>query len=255
MLQLSAIPAFADNYIWALTDESGATLVVDPGDATPVQAWLDQRGWHLTAILITHHHNDHIGGLAELAACHRAPVWTPRDTRIDGPWHRVSAGDRIEIERPASRFEVIEVPGHTLSHVAYVGETCLFSGDTLFSLGCGRLFEGSPAQMLASLDRLSVLPGDTRVCCGHEYTLANAAFAFTVDTGNDALQRQVAEARALRADGHPSLPTTLEAERQANPFLRIDSPALKAWANAHGAGANRVDRFAALRAAKDVFRA
>lgn len=255
MLQLHAVPAFTDNYIWVLADRAGTALAVDPGDAAPLEAWLADAHLHLGAILVTHHHADHTGGVAELAARHGARVWAPRDPRIEGHYARVGDGDRIAIDAPRAHFDVIEVPGHTRSHIAFHGEGLLFCGDTLFSLGCGRLFEGSPAQMLASLDRLSVLPGDTRVCCGHEYTLANAAFALAIDGDNPELRSAAARAKARRDNGEPTLPSMLDEERQANPFLRIDSPALKAWAESRDVDGTRIERFAALRAAKDGFRA
>lgn len=255
-MQLQALPAFNDNYIWLLSDANGNALVVDPGDAVPVEAALAAQKLTLTTIVLTHHHHDHIGGVAELADRHRPRVYGPADERIDRVDVHVGDGDRIAIDAPCCCFDVIAVPGHTRSHIAFAGEGLLFCGDTLFSLGCGRLFEGTPAQMLASLERLASLPDDTRVCCAHEYTRSNAAFAATVEPDNTALQARRAEVEALRAAGHPTVPARLGDERAANPFLRVDAPAVAAWAAAHdAAGDDRPARFAALRAAKDGFRA
>ncbi len=200
-LHLTPLPALSDNYIWLVADDTGDALVVDPGDAGPVQDALDARGWRLRAILLTHHHADHIGGVDALLAHHDASVHAPVDERIEGHFQRVRDGDRVRLDRPSCSFQVLDVPGHTRSHVAYAGHGMLFCGDTLFSLGCGRLFEGTPAQMLASLDRLRALPGDTLVCCAHEYTQANAAFARTVDPDNPALARRSEEIDRLREQG------------------------------------------------------
>ncbi|TCV97362.1 hydroxyacylglutathione hydrolase [Luteibacter rhizovicinus] len=253
-MQLLPVPALADNYIWLAADDAGNALVVDPGESAPVEAALAERGWTLRHILLTHHHNDHIGGVFDLVREHDVDVFAPFDTRIPYASNRVEDGEEVVLSEPSARFRVIAVPGHTSSHIAYAGEGFLFCGDTLFSLGCGRLFEGTPEQMAHSLGLLSALPAETLVCCAHEYTAANARFALTVDPDNQALRRRSAEVDELRAKGRPSVPGTLASELAANPFLRVDSDALARWADAQGIAATRTDRFAALRAAKDHFR-
>jgi hydroxyacylglutathione hydrolase len=254
-MPLIPLPAFADNYIWTLRDDGGAMLIVDPGEAAPVLAAAAD-GVQPAGVLLTHHHNDHIGGVAELLQrWPDLPVIAPVDDRITLTTIRVADGDQARVGDWS--FDVIAVPGHTVSHIAFHGHGLLFCGDTLFSLGCGRLFEGSPAQMLDSLERLAALPGDSRVCCGHEYTVANAAFARVVDPDNPALSRRSEEATAMRTAGHPTLPSTVADELAGNPFLRIDAPAVRnSIARRLGCEpADRIEAFAELRRWKDGFRA
>jgi hydroxyacylglutathione hydrolase len=255
MLSLQALPAFTDNYIWTLSDDAGKAVLVDPGQAGPVLQAVAE-GLIPIAILLTHHHHDHIGGVGELLDRFDIPCYAPVDDRIARATHRVGEGDRIRIEPLDLEIDVLAVPGHTLSHVAYHGGGFLFCGDTLFSLGCGRLFEGTPGQMLASLDRLAALPGDTLVCCGHEYTQSNGRFAVAAEPQNELRDLRLAEVAVLRSRGLPSVPSSLASERDCNPFLRVDQPGIKRTLRSHGVtGDNRGQSFAALRAWKDRFAA
>lgn len=256
-MRLQPLPAFTDNYIWVLDLGELGAVVVDPGDAAPVFAAAEQ-GLRPAAILLTHHHDDHVGGTAALVQrWPDLPVYAPEDARIALATRQVRGDERLQLGDFA--VQVLEVPGHTRSHVAFHvrsgAEGAVFCGDALFSLGCGRLFEGTPAQMLASLELLAGLPGETRVCCGHEYTLSNAAFACAVDPDNHALQRRTQEATAMRDSGMPTLPSTIASERECNPFLRSSTPAIVGALETRlgRSVADRVDRFAELRRWKDGF--
>lgn len=264
LLELLPVAAFSDNYIWMLHDGHQA-LVVDPGDATPVLAALEAHSLRLTGILVTHHHSDHVGGLAALRPHLDGPIYGPRRENIPKPYTALDAGDTVELL--GQRFAVIDVPGHTAGHIAFFSAAptdgsapILFCGDTLFSGGCGRLFEGTPAQMNASLQTLAALPGPTRVCCAHEYTLSNLRFARHVDPANAALADYEAWCKARRADDQPTLPSSIAIERQINPFMRPSAPALMAAALAHDPNSQAADgdpvvsAFATLRQWKNDFR-
>lgn len=253
-LQIAPIPAFRDNYIWCLR-AGGLAAVVDPGDAQPVLDYLKAEGLALTAILCTHHHADHVGGVAKLLDRFRVPVYGPAHETIPTLSTRLSEGDNISIEALGAEFTVLDIPGHTAGHIAYYGGKLLFCGDTLFACGCGRLFEGTPEQMWTSLSKLAALPGDTQVYCGHEYTLANIRFARAADPNNETLQAWEREAAQLRDRQLPTLPSTIARERSANPFLRANEPALAASASRHAGQtlSQPVQVFAALREWKNRF--
>lgn len=255
MLTLTALPAFDDNYIWVLRAPDGAAIVVDPGDAEVVLR-ARSPGLRLLAILLTHHHADHVGGVVRLQSELGLPCFGPDDSRIPGKLSTVRDGEMLEIEGWSEPVRVIATPGHTRSHLSYVVAGHLFCGDTLFSLGCGRLFEGTPEQMHASLQRLASLPADTWVCCTHEYSAANARFALEVDPANANLRDRAAAITAARARGDRSLPVRLGSELICNPFLRCSDDAIRAAAeNRTGTrlpSAHAV--FGALRAWKDEFR-
>lgn len=257
MLTLIPIPAFADNYLWLLHDGQQA-LVVDPGDAAPVQRVLQDNGLALSAILVTHHHADHTGGVNALRDASGAKVYGPANERIPQPFAPLVEGDSISAL--GLDFQVFDVPGHTSGHIAYYtpnmnGQPLLFCGDTLFSGGCGRLFEGTPAQMLASLAKLAALPGHTAVCCTHEYTLSNLRFAVAADPANQELRNYQMHCENLRQQHQPTLPTSIAQELLINPFLRTRQPALISSARHVDAAAHdEVSVFAAIRQWKNTFK-
>ena len=259
-VQIHTIPAFNDNYLWLLGDgASGQALVVDPGDSAPIKAALNRLGLTLGGILVTHHHPDHIGGVDDLVSEYGCPVYGPHSQRIPQITHPLREGNKLTLL--GLELEVLEVPGHTLDHIAYHcsaggdGQPWLFCGDTLFAAGCGRLFEGSPAQMYNSLTRLAALPATTRVYCAHEYTLANLRFALAVEPGNQALQERQTQVQALREAGTPSVPFTIAEELATNPFLRCHLPVIaEAASRRSGEQLHRpVAVFAAIRDWKDNF--
>ncbi|GAB4187873.1 MAG: hydroxyacylglutathione hydrolase [Wenzhouxiangellaceae bacterium] len=249
------IPAFSDNYHWLLHD-AGQALVVDPGDAGPVLDYLTKHQLRLSTILLTHHHADHTGGVARLLSAYpECAVWGTGDRRMPGATRAVAEGDVVDVPELGLQFKVLEVPGHTLSHIVFYNEDMLFCGDTLFSIGCGRLFEGSPSQMLQSLDKLLSLPANIRAFPAHEYTRDNIRFARQVEPDNQALLDYSAEVDQLRAAGRPSLPTTLRREQACNPFLRTREPSVIAAAQQRDPRCTALpaDVFAVIRRWKDQF--
>lgn len=259
MITVTPLPAFNDNYLWLL-HANGKAAVVDPGDGGVVLKALRERGLELAAILVTHHHPDHVGGLPALRPAWDVPVYGPRaeSGKIPGLTHLLDDGDRVELPELRISFEVLAVPGHTLGHIAYyaAADKLLFCGDTLFIGGCGRLFEGTPQQMYASLQRLSALPDDTAVYCAHEYTLSNLDFAHSAEPDNMEVTGEIERVRNLRAEQRPSVPGSVGRERAFNPFLRCSEPALLQSASSHTGKPvhDPVEIFAALRRWKDSYK-
>lgn len=256
-LQVIAIPAFADNYLWLIHDQQHAA-VVDPGDAAPIEAALASLNLKLDAILLTHHHGDHAGGVPDLLARGPVPVYGPAREKIGGLSHPLSDGDVVDLPSLGLRLSVLDVPGHTAGHIAYVAadQHWLFCGDTLFAGGCGRVFEGTPAQMAASLAKLAALPDDTKVYCAHEYTVSNLRFAAAAEPGNPDVAARLERAQQMRARGEFTVPSTIGEEKKTNPFLRCGEPAVLHALHQEGRlqGDDPVTAFAALREWKNGFR-
>lgn len=254
--EITAIPALRDNYVWLIERPgSRAAAVVDPGEANPVLAALSRRGLELAAIIVTHHHHDHVGAIAALCGSSPVRVFGPAIENIPGRTDAVEEGDVVQIAEIGLSLRAMWVPGHTLGAIAYYGDGVVFTGDTLFAAGCGRLFEGTPAQMHASLGRLAALPGETRVYCGHEYTLANLLFAATVEPRNAAIAQRLEHCRELCVRGLPTLPSTIALERQTNPFLRTNDAEVQRAAEMHCGHtlSNATEVFSILRAWKNQY--
>jgi hydroxyacylglutathione hydrolase len=254
MFNIVPIPALRDNYIWALHNQQHAAIV-DPGETAPVLSFLKARKLSLAAILCTHHHSDHTGGIAELCEVYNVPVYAPRAENISGATCPLSEGDTVELAELDIRMAVLDVRGHTRGHIAYAGDGYVFCGDTLFGCGCGRLFEGTAEQLFHSLQRLAQLPDDTRVYCAHEYTESNIRFALACEPDNPHLRKRAAEARALRAAGLPTLPSTIALEKATNPFLRCTEEEIIRAARQFSGSAEdgELAVFSALRKWKDHF--
>ncbi|BBI99765.1 hydroxyacylglutathione hydrolase [Ferrigenium kumadai] len=253
MLDIAAIPALRDNYIWIIHDGRHA-LVVDPGEAAPALEFLAAHGLRPRAILCTHRHADHTGGIAELHGVYNVPVYGRRHPNNPHITHDLHEGDRLEFDAPTIAFDIIEIPGHLDDHIAFVGPDILFCGDVMFGAGCGRNFEGTPAQLHHSLQRLAALPDTTRVYCAHEYTEANLRFALACEPDNPDVHRRIADTQRLRAASQPSLPSTIAQEKATNPFLRCNATGIVRTLERQGlADTSEIAVFTALREWRNHF--
>ncbi|HJV85817.1 MAG TPA: hydroxyacylglutathione hydrolase [Noviherbaspirillum sp.] len=257
MLNVLTVPAFQDNYLWLIHDGKRAA-VVDPGDAAPILAALEEHRLSLAAILLTHHHADHVGGVPELLRHFQVPVFGPRNETIPQVTQPLGEGDTVTLDAPVLKLEVLDVPGHTRGHIAYFAseQDWLFCGDTLFAGGCGRLFEGTPEQMVVSLAKLAALPDKTQIFCAHEYTLANLRFAHEVEPENLAISTRIQHEQAKRDEGRPTVPSTIGLEKLTNPFLRYREPGIadRLLATGHLSDREPIAVFTALRQWKNSYR-
>ncbi len=257
MLEVSAVSAFRDNYIWLIhaPEDRSRVVAVDPGEAEPVTKALARQGLRLEGVLATHHHFDHVGGIQALCEDNDVPVFGPANESVPRCRHALRQDDRVELEELGLSFQVLDIPGHTAGHIAFAGHQAVFCGDTLFSAGCGRLFEGTPGQMLDSLGKLAALPDDTAVYCGHEYTLDNLHFALAADPGNQDAVAYRERCRDLRAESQATLPSQIGLEKKVNPFLRCETPEIREQVSERAGRElhDTVEVFAELRAWKDGF--
>ena len=257
MHTIEPILTFTDNYVWMVgSSDYDAVAIIDPGEAEPVLRILSESRLKVAAILLTHHHEDHVGGVGEILREHQAPVFGPGREEIPTVDHPVAGGDTITVQGLDLELDVIDVPGHTSGHIAFLDPGRAFVGDTLFAGGCGRVFEGTPGQMHASLGLLAALPPETVIYCAHEYTAANLRFALEVEPGNETLAKRLEDARTVRSEGRPTVPSVLAEELKTNPFLRCSEPGINAAAE-HRVGRSldtATDVFAVVRRWKDGWR-
>ena len=256
MVEIKPVKAFRDNYIWLIgSPESQHVVIVDPGDASPVLERIHEQEFSPTAILLTHHHPDHVGGVGKLLEYYEIPVYGPANEDIPSVTHPLREGDNLILANTGITLSVLEVPGHTAGAIAYHGAGVVFTGDTLFMAGRGRLFEGTPAQMHESLGKLAALPDSTKIYCGHEYTLANLAFAMAVEPENHAITFRIDNCRKLREIDQPTVPATLAEEKLTNPFLRTREASVRQAANRHPGRRleSEIDVLAVIRQWKDTF--